>query len=285
MENSVSLARGSLKLRDDLDTDTSPLCGTDRHWGLAAGSDTCEATRASIEPTVIKADSALLNRSTPSRISRGVSPAQTGASEVLGGITKRVMDLVLASVVLFLLLPLLVLIATLIWATAGHPIFFTHTRIGQNGRVFRCYKFRTMVPNADQILKRYLADDAAALREWNLTRKLAKDPRVTSLGQLLRKSSLDELPQLINVIRGEMSCVGPRPVVANELDRYGALKAEYLQARPGMTGLWQISGRSTLSYEERVALDCHYVRNWSLWSDLKILSRTIPAMMRVQEAA
>ena len=176
------------------------------------------------------------------------------------------MDLTLASVVLFLLSPLLVLIAGLIWATAGHPIFFAHTRIGQNGRIFRCYKFRTMVPNADQILKRYLADDAAALKEWNLTRKLAKDPRVTNLGQLLRKSSLDELPQLINVIRGEMSCVGPRPVVANELDHYGACKVEYLKARPGMTGLWQISGRSTLSYEERVALDCHYVRNWSLWS-------------------
>jgi exopolysaccharide production protein ExoY len=108
---------------------------------------------------------------------------------------------------------------------------------------------------------------------------------VTSLGQLLRKSSLDELPQLINVIRGEMSCVGPRPVVANELDHYGAGKAEYLKARPGMTGLWQVSGRSTLSYEQRVALDCHYIRNWSLWSDLRILWKTIPAMMRVQEAA
>ena len=132
------------------------------------------------------------------------------------------MDLTLASVVLCLLLPLLVLIATLIWATTGHPIFFTHSRIGRNGQIFRCYKFCTMVPNADQILRRYLADDAAALKEWNLTRKLAKDPRVTSLGRLLRKSSLDELPQLINVIRGEMSCVGPRPVVADELDHYGA---------------------------------------------------------------
>ena len=260
------------------------MCDTDRHWGAVRG-DKCDAPRASIEPSVINASCVLLNRSSSSSISRGARGTEGGTSEVLGGISKRVMDLVIASLVLFLLLPLLVVIATLIWATARHPIFFAHTRIGQNGRVFRCYKFCTMVPNADEILKRYLADDAAALKEWNLTRKLAKDPRVTSFGQLLRKSSLDELPQLINVIRGEMSCVGPRPVVANELDRYGALKAEYLKARPGMTGLWQISGRSTLSYEERVALDCHYVRNWSLWSDLKILSKTIPAMMRVQEAA
>jgi exopolysaccharide production protein ExoY len=281
MENGVSLARQSVELRDYLDTEALSSGDPDRRWEFGRG-DKCEANRASIEPTVITADSTLLNRLTPGG---SVCPAQAGASEILGGITKRVMDLTLASVALFLLLPLLVLIGTLIWATAGHPIFFTHTRIGQNGRIFRCYKFCTMVPNADQILRLYLADDAAALKEWNLTRKLAKDPRVTSLGQLLRKSSLDELPQLINVIRGEMSCVGPRPVVANELDRYGARKAEYLQARPGMTGLWQISGRSALSYEERVALDCHYIRNWSLWSDLKILWKTIPAMMRVQEAA
>ena len=239
-------------------------------------------TTPQIEQMVITADFILLNQVTPSG---SVCPAQTGASEILGGITKRVTDLTLASVVFFLLSPLLVLIGGLIWATAGHPIFFAHTRIGQNGRMFRCYKFRTMMPNADQILKRYLAEDAAALKEWNLTGKLAKDPRVTNLGQLLRKSSLDELPQLINVIRGEMSCVGPRPIVANELDHYGACKVEYLKARPGMTGLWQISGRSTLSYEERVALDRHYVRNWSLWSDLKILAKTIPAMMRVHEAA
>lgn len=281
MEKGASLVRQSLEPQEYLDTEALSLNDLDRRWDFGR-SDKCEPNHASIKPMVMTADSALLNRLTPGG---SVCPAQTGSSEILGGIIKRVIDLTLASVVLFLLSPLLVLIASLIWVTAGHPILFAHTRIGQNGRMFRCYKFRTMLPDGDQILRRYLADDAAALKEWHLTRKLAKDPRVTSLGQLLRKSSLDELPQLINVIRGEMSCVGPRPVVANELDHYGAGKAEYLKARPGMTGLWQVSGRSTLSYEQRVALDCHYIRNWSLWSDLRILWKTIPAMMRVQEAA
>ncbi len=279
MENDASPARQSLEPRDYLNTEVLSLGDPDRRWEFRKGAK-CEAKYA--EPMAITADATFLNLLTPDG---SVCPAQAGASEILGGITKRVIDLALASVVLFLLSPLLVLIASLIWVTAGHPIFFAHTRIGQNGRIFRCYKFCTMVPNADQILNRYLADDDAARKEWSLAHKLAKDPRITSLGRLLRKSSLDELPQLINVIRGEMSCVGPRPVVPNELDRYGALKAEYLIARPGMTGLWQISGRSTLAYEERVALDCHYVRNWSLWTDLKILWKTIPAMMRVEEAA
>jgi exopolysaccharide production protein ExoY len=281
MENGASLARQSLEHQDHLDTEALSFDDPDRRWEFGGGAK-CAANHVSIEPTVITTDPTLLSRLTPAN---SICGAQASGSETLGGITKRAMDLTLASVALFLLLPLLILIATLIWVTTGHPLFFTHSRIGRNGRVFDCYKFRTMVPNADQILRRYLADDAAALKKWSLTRKLAKDPRVTSLGHLLRKSSLDELPQLINVIRGEMSCVGPRPVVADELDYYGAGKSEYLKARPGMTGLWQISGRSTLSYEERVALDCYYVRNWSLWTDVKILSRTIPAMMRVQEAA
>ena len=281
MENGASLARQSLEHQHYLDTEALSFDDPDRRWEFGGGAK-CTANLASIEPAAITTDPTLLNRLTPPDSLCGV---QTSGSETLGGVAKRAMDLTLASVALFLLLPLFVLIATLIWVTTGRPIFFTHSRIGRNGQIFRCYKFRTMVLNADQILKRYIANDSAALKEWNLTRKLAKDPRVTSLGHLLRKSSLDELPQLINVIRGEMSCVGPRPVVADELDYYGAGRSEYLKARPGMTGLWQISGRSTLSYEERVALDCHYVRNWSLWCDLKILSKTIPAVMRVQEAA
>ena len=168
MENSLSLTRQNLALRDDLDTETPSLCDTDRHWGAVRG-DKCDAPRTSIEPSATNAGCVLLNRSSSSSISRGARGTEGGTSEVLGGISKRVMDLVIASLALFLLLPLLVVIATLIWATTRHQIFFAHTRIGQNGRVFRCYKFCTMVPNADEILKRYLADDAAALKEWNLT--------------------------------------------------------------------------------------------------------------------
>ncbi|HVV94026.1 MAG TPA: sugar transferase [Hyphomicrobiales bacterium] len=195
------------------------------------------------------------------------------------------MDLVLASVALVLLAPVMLATALAIRLVMGGPVVFTHPRVGRNGRLFRCCKFRTMVADGDAVLQRHLERDAAAALEWRETRKLRNDPRVTPLGRALRKSSLDELPQLFNVIRGEMSCVGPRPIVGEELARYGTAAAAYLSVRPGVTGAWQVGGRSSLSYEARVALDRAYVQNWSLWGDVVIILRTIPALMSHGDAA
>jgi exopolysaccharide production protein ExoY len=279
MESAGPLAQRTFALDDCCDLVPS-LDGSSRRHEIERGDKLGEKP-ASGGPQVIASEPTSLD---PLIFGGAVHRANFGASRIVGGISKRAMDLTIAFAAFVLLSPLFVLIALLIRATSGHSIFFAHKRVGQNGRMFYCYKFCTMVPNADEILRRHLAENAAALQEWELTRKLANDPRTTRFGQLLRKSSLDELPQLINVIRGEMSCVGPRPVVADELSQYGASKSEYLKAKPGMTGLWQISGRSTLLYEERIALDCHYIRNWSLWTDVIILWKTIPAVFRFEEA-
>ena len=154
-------------------------------------------------------------------------------------------------------------------------MFFAHTRVGRHGRLFRCFKFRTMVPNAAEVLAELLARDPAARAEWARDRKLRNDPRITPIGRLLRKTSLDELPQLFNVLRGEMSLVGPRPVMPDELERYGEAQDRLSQVRPGLTGLWQISGRNDVDYERRVHLDAWYVRNWTFWYDILILFRTL----------
>ena len=187
---------------------------------------------------------------------------------------KRWFDVVVASALLVFLAPMMLLIAGLVWRE-GQPIFFAHTRIGRHGQLFKCLKFRSMVPNAAEVLEDLLSRDPAARAEWERDYKLKNDPRVTSLGHFLRKSSLDELPQLWNVIKGEMSLVGPRPVVPDELDRYGDGRRYYLEVRPGITGLWQISGRNDIDYEERVSLDTWYVRNWTLWYDIFILFKTV----------
>lgn len=192
---------------------------------------------------------------------------------------KRVFDLVVGCGLLMLTAPLFALIG---WRLArkGSPVFFGHTRIGQGGRRFKCLKFRTMVPNADQVLEHYLEANPALKAEWRKHRKLRLDPRITRMGQWLRRTSLDELPQLINVIRGEMSLVGPRPVVAEELDEYGDNLFYYVESKPGLTGLWQVSGRSDVTYRQRVHLDSWYVRNWSLWCDLVILIKTPKAVIK-----
>src|SRR5215204_4076082 len=179
----------------------------------------------------------------------------------------------------------MLVVVGMIRLTMGSPVLFAHTRIGYDGRQFRCYKFRTMVVNADSRLAVHLKKDPHAALEWSECRKLRHDPRITVLGHLLRKSSIDELPQLFNVLRGEMSCVGPRPIVDEELKLYGGFLAEYLKARPGLTGLWQTSGRSKVGYERRVALDCHYVRNWSIWLDARILVKTIFVLANFDESA
>jgi exopolysaccharide production protein ExoY len=215
----------------------------------------------------------------------GEAPPLAAWPQGVGGPAKRAMDLVLALVALILLAPAMVLTALLVRLAMGSPVVFAHRRIGRNGISFRCYKFRTMATDAEAILQRHLAADPAAAEEWCATRKLRDDPRVTPLGRVLRRSSLDELPQLFNVLRGEMSCVGPRPIVPEELPRYGSGAAAYLSTRPGVTGAWQVSGRSSLSYEARVALDRDYVGNWSLWRDVVIILRTIPAVMKHDDAA
>ena len=197
----------------------------------------------------------------------------------VGGWVKRSADIGLASVAIVLLLPIIVLILALVKVTVGGPVLFRHRRLGHKGTEFDCLKFRTMVTDAGEVLTRHLQANPEARDEWVATRKLKNDPRVTRLGRLLRKSSLDELPQLINVLRGEMSFVGPRPIVQEELARYETAAREYLMARPGITGLWQVSGRNAVSYERRVALDASYVRNWSMFLDLIILLKTIPAVL------
>jgi exopolysaccharide production protein ExoY len=200
-----------------------------------------------------------------------------------GGITrvlKRLFDASSAIVVLVLLLPLLVILLSLILATQGRPVFFAHKRIGRNAATFKCLKFRTMVRDADKVLSDHLASDSAALAEWQATRKLRDDPRITPIGKILRRSSLDEIPQLINIIKGDMSVVGPRPIVQAELKRYGSKISAYYKVRPGLTGLWQISGRNDVSYEQRVNLDYEYTRSQSFIGDLKIIAKTIPAVVK-----
>jgi lipopolysaccharide/colanic/teichoic acid biosynthesis glycosyltransferase len=160
----------------------------------------------------------------------------------------------------------------------GGPVFFRQSRVGAGGRMFRCIKFRTMHVDAEKQLKRVLVTDPAAAEEWAASQKLSNDPRVTKIGRFLRRSSLDEMPQLFNVLRAEMSLVGPRPIVPAEIERYGGDIEYYYEARPGLTGLWQVSGRSDASYASRVKLDVWYVRNWTLWHDIAILFKTIPAV-------
>jgi len=197
----------------------------------------------------------------------------------VGGAAKRAFDIVLSALAITVLSPVLLVLALAVKATSPGPVLFRHSRVGWNGRPFMCLKFRTMVANAEEVLERHLAADPAAAEEWACTQKLKSDPRVTSPGRLLRRFSLDELPQLFNVLRGDMSLVGPRPVVDAELARFGDASAAYLAARPGITGPWQISGRSDVTYESRVRVDSDYVEKWSLWRDLTILFLTIPAVV------
>ena len=196
----------------------------------------------------------------------------------VGGLRKSVMDRCGAAALLLLLAPLFLLVTLLIRRDGGTALF-RHQRLGADGRMFACLKFRTMVSEADKVLAQLLATDPVAAMEWHATQKLRRDPRITGVGQFLRKSSLDELPQLINVLKGEMSLVGPRPIVQAEVARYGNKIHYYYQARPGLTGLWQVSGRSDTSYAQRVELDARYVAHWTFWRDIVIVLKTIPAVL------
>lgn len=203
-------------------------------------------------------------------------PLRAGAN---GLAMTRLLDTILAAIALIFLAPLLIVIAIVCRLQDGGPSLFAQRRQGQNGRIFPCYKFRSMVVDADVRLAALLETDPAARIEWELTHKLLKDPRITPWGQFLRKSSLDELPQLFNVLKGEMSLVGPRPIVAAEIERYGRFIAEYNSVLPGITGLWQVSGRSDTNYHRRVALDVLYIRKRSLKLYLYILVMTVPAVI------
>lgn len=196
-------------------------------------------------------------------------------SSPLARLYKRGFDLVVGGALVVATAPLFLALSAAILIADGRPVLFRQRRVGMNGRPFACLKFRTMVTDADARLQALLASDPAARAEWEATRKLRRDPRVCRLGCWLRRSSLDELPQLLNVLRGDMSLIGPRPIVEDELGRYGQRAAFYLKTRPGLSGLWQVSGRNDVDYGRRVELDCRYVRNWSPWWDIALLLATI----------
>ena len=210
---------------------------------------------------------------------RAAGAARLGAATPARSAAKRTLDIAGAVGLLLFCLPVFIVIAVMVRLDGG-PVFFAHERVGRGGRLFGCLKFRSMVTNSDRRLAELLESDPAARAEWETTRKLRNDPRVTWIGRFLRATSLDELPQLFNVLRGDMSLVGPRPVQTAELAaHYGAASAHYLSVRPGLTGPWQISGRSDTSYAQRVALDVAYVANPSLLTDLRILLRTPMAVL------
>lgn len=202
----------------------------------------------------------------------------------IGGPLKFVFDWSVAFIALVFLMPLLLAIALLIKIQCGGSVIYKHKRVGFGGRSFNCLKFRSMVENGDKVLSEYLANNPDAQQEWKTFRKLKNDPRITPIGKFLRKSSLDELPQLLNVIKGEMSLVGPRPIVREEFLARDIDRVQYMRVRPGITGLWQISGRSNLNTERRIELDNSYVLNRSFATDFGIILKTIPSLLMRQGA-
>lgn len=192
---------------------------------------------------------------------------------------KRLFDIIGSLVIIITLSPALIYISRKVKKDGG-PAIYGHERIGKGGKSFKCLKFRSMVVNSKEVLEQVLASDLEARAEWDATFKLKNDPRITKIGHFLRRTSLDELPQLFNVLRGEMSLVGPRPIITAELERYNDEVDYYLLSKPGMTGLWQVSGRSDVDYETRVYLDAWYVKNWSMWNDIAILFKTISVVLK-----
>ena len=199
---------------------------------------------------------------------------------ISGQIGKRCFDLAFTTLLIPIVLPLLAAVSIFL-VLQGNDVFYSQLRVGKNGKLFRIWKFRTMHPDAENILPIHLARNTSAAKEWRQTRKLYKDPRITGIGHFLRKSSLDELPQFWNILRGEMSLVGPRPVLPDELtNKYGGFAPFYTSCRPGLTGLWQVSGRNLLDYKQRVNLDITYAKKQGLLLDLNILWRTIGVVIR-----
>ena len=194
-------------------------------------------------------------------------------------ILKRIMDVLGSLGIIILLSPVLLYLYFSVKKDGGNAIY-GHPRIGRNGKIFKCLKFRSMVVNSKEVLDELLRTDPEARAEWEKDFKLKNDPRITKIGAFIRKTSLDELPQLFNVLKGEMSLVGPRPIVADELERYQDDVEYYLMAKPGMTGLWQVSGRNDVDYNTRVYFDSWYVKNWSLWNDIAILFKTVNVVLK-----
>jgi lipopolysaccharide/colanic/teichoic acid biosynthesis glycosyltransferase len=192
---------------------------------------------------------------------------------------KRILDILLACFLLPVVAPVVAGLCVLVRFDGG-PGLYAHTRVGRNGKLFRCWKIRSMRQDADYLLAAYLASDPHAAAEWDRTQKLQSDPRITRVGRVLRRTSLDELPQIWNVLCGEMSFVGPRPVTAEELSRYGALQTAYLSMRPGITGLWQVRGRENGCYDERLAMDSSYAASVSLVQDLILICQTASVLVR-----
>ncbi|WP_139541478.1 exopolysaccharide biosynthesis polyprenyl glycosylphosphotransferase, partial [Escherichia coli] len=192
---------------------------------------------------------------------------------------KRAFDIVGSLSIIIVLSPVLLYISQKVKKDGGSAIY-GHERVGKGGKPFKCLKFRSMVVNSKEVLERLLENDPKAKAEWDATFKLKDDPRITKIGQFLRRTSLDELPQLFNVLKGEMSLVGPRPIITAELERYNDEVDYYLLSKPGMTGLWQVSGRSDVDYDTRVYLDAWYVKNWSMWNDIAILFKTIGVVLK-----
>ncbi len=216
--------------------------------------------------------------------SDGASPIKTSLSHrpVLQAVARTVkvlIDLIGAASLVLVLSPLLLAIAAIVKLDGG-PVFYAHPRMGAGSRRFRCLKFRSMTRDSDAALAHVLRTDPVAALEWRATQKLRNDPRVTPIGAVLRKTSLDELPQLFNILRLEMSLVGPRPIVDSEIEHYGNNIVFYYAMRPGLTGLWQVNGRSSTTYRRRVQLDRWYVKNWTLWRDIVILAKTLPAVLK-----
>ncbi|EJR0222780.1 undecaprenyl-phosphate galactose phosphotransferase [Raoultella planticola] len=204
---------------------------------------------------------------------------QQNLAKLSSRLAKRLFDIGGSVAILIVLSPILIYIGRKVKADGG-PAIYGHERIGKDGKTFKCLKFRSMVLNSKEVLEELLEKDSQARQEWNATFKLKNDPRITKIGGFLRRTSLDELPQLFNVLKGEMSLVGPRPIIKAELERYNEEVDYYLLSKPGMTGLWQVSGRSDVDYETRVYLDAWYVKNWSMWNDIAILFKTISVVLK-----
>lgn len=212
---------------------------------------------------------------------RNQSDVKTKISKKVYIKIKRVIDVILASVALILLSPLFVIIAIAIKIDSKGPVFFAHKRIGKNGKIIKLYKFRSMVINAEELIKSFTPEQ---MREYKENYKLTNDPRITKVGKFLRKTSLDELPQLINIINGDLSIIGPRPVVADELEKYGVNKDKFLSVTPGLTGYWAANGRSNTTYEQRMKMELYYIDNLSLKMDIKVFFKTILSVVKKEGA-
>lgn len=206
--------------------------------------------------------------------------------KIMYNFIKRTIDMIGALIGIIILIPstIIIYLARKILKEDKGPLFYEQLRYGKNGKVFRLYKFRSMCIGADKKLKEYLENNEEARKEFEKTHKLQNDPRITKIGNFLRKTSLDELPQMINILRGDMSFVGPRPVVEKEVEEYGTNKDKFLSVRPGLTGYWQVNGRSNTTYEERMEMELYYVDNCSLWLDIKIFFKTFITVFKKEGA-